>query len=284
MAWRIPRSSHLAPASRARGQGQRSQSPANSLASAGGSAAAEAPGAPDPKAPKTAAAGAAKRKADVEEGEPQQAGAGYKDSELMTVVLKTILQLCQNNRHMSSCMWTTFLVPIVWKAVLEGKAEAKSYQKAVEDQGKGHTLGPPHPHILRAFVGGAAAEMREKMNAEVTVMIDDSTENKEATMAELEAFCKVMDAEVHPRDIALKIPYFRIKEAFSTKTEDSDKLAIITWCFADRNSKEEKALNLACEAAGGARQIGPAPRGAMERILELALTKKGSGKGKHKKK
>ena len=144
---------------------------------------------------------------------------------------------------------------------------------------------PPHPHILRAFVEGVAVDMRKKMAADITVMIDDTPENKEATAVALETFNKEMEAAPHPRGIALRIPYFRIKEAWAAAdTDKSDRMAIITWCFADKQTQEEKALNNACELAGGARQIGPAPRGAMERILENTLTKKGSGKGKGKKK
>ena len=116
--------------------------------------------------------------------------------------------------------------------------------------------------------------MFEKMRVAATVMIDNPTENKEA-------------AAEAGKDIALRTLYFQLKKAWtSAPNETSDKMAL-DWFFGDKDSKEEKALNL---AEGGARQIGgccwcnsgPAPSGAMKRNLESALTKMCTGKGKGK--
>ena len=82
-----------------------------------------------------------------------------------------------------------------------------------------------------------------------------------------------IDGHRTPGDLAASIPYFRVKECYSPKgTKDTEKKAVVTWCFKE-NSEYEKALVTACQAVGGERQVGPAPRSAMERLMEAALDK-----------
>ena len=224
---------------------------------------------------------------DAEEGDTQGDQPQRKDPELMTVVMKTIKQLCQNNEKLSRRLWTTFLV---WKAISEGKAATRWCQKAVEELGKGHTkLGPPPPHILRAFENGAGVNMFEKMRVAATVMIDNPTENKEA-------------AAEAGKDIALRTLYFQLKKAWTSAPNETSDMMALDWFFGDKDSKEKKAPN---QAEGGIRPwltpvsaptrkggccwcniccwcSKPATCGAMERNSELALTKMCTGKGKGK--
>ena len=288
MAWRIPRTRSSA----------NLEAPENPD-SAGGGAASEAQGAPNKKAarmepaPQDAEEGdtqgdlAAHEAWMVQEGLRMAPAEVHTNPELMTVVMKTIKQLCQNNEKLSRRLWTTFLV---WKAISEGKAATRWCQKAVEELGKGHTkLGPPPPHILRAFENGAGVNMFEKMRGAATVMIDNPTENKEA-------------AAEAGKDIALRTLYFQLKKAWTKAPNETSDMMALDWFFGDKDSKEKKAPN---QAEGGIRPWltpvsaptrkggccwcniccwcgSPATCGAMERNSELALTKMCTGKGKGK--
>ena len=161
--------------------------------------------------------------------------------------------------------------------------EAKNYAARVADKGKKHDYGPPHPHILRAFAEKAMERVEGVADPDGDVSMMDEEEKKVLQAKKLSAETEVgrqigsllgyIDGHRSPTELAESIPYFRVKECYSPKgTKETDKRAVVTWCFKE-NSEYEKALIAACGAVGGARQVGPAPRSAMERLMEAALDK-----------
>ena len=114
---------------------------------------------------------------------------------MLEVLVKAVLQVSQQSRAMAACLWTTFVVPLSWGAVKAAQMEAKRYSKVVEETGRGHRLGPPHPHVLRAFVEAAAA----KAASEEPGSMEEDTE----WQVGLRTFtADVIDKAARPEDVA----------------------------------------------------------------------------------
>ena len=201
---------------------------------------------------------------------------------MLEVLVKAVLQVSQQSRAMAACLWTTFVVPLSWGAVKAAQMEAKRYSKVVEETGRGHRLGPPHPHVLRAFVEAAAA----KAASEEPGSMEEDTE----WQVGLRTFtADVIDKAARPEDVALLVPYFRVKVAWAAKEAPADEhKAILMWFFARPAGPAmaveaaEQHMAAACVAAGGEQKIGQAPRGVMDRLLERWLDKKRNKGGKKK--
>ena len=136
-------------------------------------------------------------------------------------------------------------------------------------------MGPPHPHILRAFLQAVVDNPQKKPEeAEPQAMQEDTEPEWKPT---LQNFIGQIDSATSVNKVAKMVPYFRIKSAWADKSvKEEDRQAILTWCFAPdmHNSAVPEHLLAACAAAGGTEKVGPAPRGQLERLLEGWLLKK----------
>ena len=298
--WRVPVVTLAPPAGGSRAHSRQASSAASAADSSAGAAAAAAAveaagGAPPGKQQRRQqpGSGAAAKRDNPEpaSAQPEQAAAnrrgGRTEADIMITLVKAVLQCQQQNRSMASCLWVTCLVPHSWKAIAAGKAEALQYTKAVEAKGRGHGMGPPHPHILRAFLQAAVEDSKPKHSTaaagEQTTAQQQQEQQpmQEDTEAEwkptLQQFVEKMDKEKSADSVAKMVPYFRIKSAWADKSAaEEDKKAIVTWCFGPEmhNSAVPEHLLQACTAAGGTERVGPAPRGQLERLLEGWLLKK----------
>ena len=290
--WRVPLSTLAPPAPRG-AAGSRTHSRQSSAASAADSSAgaAAAKAAAGPGAGAGEPAGKQQRRQEAGTGrtskrdtpEPasneQQAApparrGGRTEADIMITLVKAVLQTQQQSRAMASCLWVTCLVPNSWKAVTAGKEEAQQYTKAVEAKGRGHGLGPPHLHILRAFLQAAVDQKKTDEQQDQQAMQDTGEPEWKHT---LQKFIEQIDKSSSAEAVAKSVPYFRIKSAWADKSAaEEDKQAIVTWCFGQEmhNSAVPEHLLQACTAAGGTERVGPAPRGQLERLLEGWLLKK----------
>ena len=294
--WRVPASLAVPQAgSRAHSRQSSAASAADSTAGAAAAAAAGAAGGGAPpgkhQRKQQPGSGAAAKRDTPEPASPaqnEQAGrrGGRTEADIMITLVKAVLQCQQQNRSMASCLWVTCLVPHSWKAIAAGKAEAMQYTKAVEEKGRGHGMGPPHPHILRAFLQAAIEDSKpQKQQTTGTAQAQQQPEQQQAMQEDTEAewkptlqrFVEQIDKEKSADAVAKLVPYFRIKSAWADKSAaEEDKKAIMTWCFGPEmhSSAVPEHLLQCCTAAGGTERVGPAPRGQLERLLEGWLLKK----------
>ena len=287
--WRVPLSTLAPPAPRG-AAGSRTHSRQSSAASAADSSAgaAAAKAAAGPGAGAGEPAGKQQRRQEAGTGrtskrdtpepasteQPPARRGGRTEADIMITLVKAVLQTQQQSRAMASCLWVTCLVPNSWKAVTAGKEEAQQYTKAVEAKGRGHGLGPPHPHILRAFLQAAVDLKKTDEQQDQQAMQDTGEPEWKHT---LQKFIEQIDKSSSAEAVAKSVPYFRIKSAWADKSAaEEDKQAIVTWCFGQEmhNSAVPEHLLQACTAAGGTERVGPAPRGQLERLLEGWLLKK----------
>ena len=288
--WRVPLTT-LSPPPPSRGHSRQSSAASAADSTAAGAQAAAAAGGVEQQA-----GPAGKHQRTRKEGQTQAAKrdqpeptaaketnlkkGGRTEADIMITLVKAVLQTQQQSRAMASCLWVTCLVPHSWKAIKAGKDEAQQYTKAVEAKGRGHEMGPPHPHILRAFLQ-AVVEIPQKKPEEADPQAPAAQAMQEDTEPEwkptLQNFIGQIDSAPSVDKVAKMVPYFRIKSAWADKSvKEEDRQAILTWCFAPdmHNSAVPEHLLAACAAAGGTEKVGPAPRGQLERLLEGWLLKK----------
>ena len=129
----------------------------------------------------------------------------------MITLVKAVLQCQQQSRAMASCLWVTCLAPHSWKATKAGTDEAQQYKQAAEAKGRGHEMGPPHPHILRAFLQAVVDSPPKKPEEQEQQVMQDDTEPEWKTT--LQTFATQIDAASSAEKIATMVPYFRTKSA-----------------------------------------------------------------------
>ena len=81
---------------------------------------------------------------------------------MMETLIKAVLQLTQNQRALQACVWTTCLAPLSWVPITAAKNEGILYSKTVAEMGRGHGMGPPHAHVIKAFVVAMIEAEEEK--------------------------------------------------------------------------------------------------------------------------
>ena len=147
------------------------------------------------------------------------------DIDTIVLLLKSVLQVSQGQRHLAGCLWTTCLVPYSWAAVQAARLEAKNYAARVQEAGKSHGYGPPHPHILRAFAEKAMERVEEVAGEDVEMQ-----DNEEADLAkakklseetelgrQIGALLGFIDGHASPTDFGDPNPFLQCKGTLQQK-------------------------------------------------------------------
>ena len=140
----------------------------------------------------------------------------------------------------------------------------RSTKRAWKREERGHGFGPPHPQIFIAFITVLTEDLAEKVES---IMVDDGQgeaqelkDEKTRCHVTLKEFLAKMEAMESANLVAIAVPYFRIRDAWSDKdTPEEEKRVVLTWCFKEQDTALEKAIMKAIEWTGGVRQVWPPP-------------------------
>ena len=191
------------------------------------------------------------------------------DDEIWTVLVKAVLQLQQSYRAIDSTVWTVYVFPLDFPPVTMAMIAANEYASAVQDEGRGHNLGPSHVHVLMSLLECMVED------DVLTVEGDEGTKAKyEAAVQTLRTWMLQLDESTLPDPISHQMPYFGVKEAYAAKeTPTAERKAILIAAFAMPGTEMENALLTMLDAHGGDRRVGKLPRAhssasSRERLLK----------------
>ena len=112
---------------------------------------------PDSKSTKTG-------EAQKPSGSSGSSGAGGSNDEIVALQ-KLGLNLAQRQRQMEASCYDFALAPHASDVAGAGLSEGKSYNKKVQELGKGHGLGSPHTHIVMDMMEKAVEKYHTKRGA-----------------------------------------------------------------------------------------------------------------------
>ena len=190
------------------------------------------------------------------------------DSNTMVIMLKLLLQQGFSMREVQSGIMNVFLSNIENALITSLKSTGQWYSQKVQGNA-GHGLGPPLPHVALTLI---------KFCVQKAVC-------SQMEMKHLQDKLEEWDTEEEPMDtrraIFDSIPILRLGKAHTPKGEPQNYKLMIRVT----DVKLKKALFATFDAIHLERKLGMAPRGALERLLQLKLdkmTKKGGEKGDKK--
>lgn len=280
------------------------------------------PSQPDPKKTKTTDKDTEKEKDKDKDNKGKEAPRGRRGrkagedeegdeaSSVLPLLLKQTLRLSQVQRQLEATVRDTWLLPSSSGAVKAGMAAGAEYDRLVREEGAAHGRGPPHPHILMAFVEAAATatndeededpmapkdkvkekggkgkdkkDKNDKDKDKEKEKPDDKSKNNEKDKEFREAAMKLSKAleSATIEMVADLIPYFRLSSTFKPEVAKVE-LSVNPLPVNRYEGIEAEGAHLAMavrstmhrlvEMEGGKRKIGAAPRPAMERALQGEL-------------
>lgn len=213
----------------------------------------------------------------------------------MDTLVKAALRSAQAHRTSAAYAMTTFLAPSSWPAIQGALLAGRTYAAAVEEQGRGHQLGPPHPHVACAFLENLGKTLAKEVNLKEAD--DKEKDDKEIRLVEL--FTKDSGS---PEEVRRCLPVIRVKLTYKARMQEQEKEekkqeikdggkgmevdekeepapeAVVTFAFKAyeefchlQMADFHRALVGCLARRGAVRKDGPAPPDALERALRGAL-------------
>ena len=172
-------------------------------------------------------------------------------NEVLIIMVKSILQNSQSLRSLTSCVWTTWLVPASWVSIKEGKQAARQYADEVKKRGKNHDMGAPHPHILAAFVGGLAEQGKKgKEEAKEKAMVLDGAIDEQLTIvaawaSKYDSYEQLMKAVPNSRNKMADAQEEGDKNDFRGASAELRRgVTVVVFCRCDRNTERPRWARL----------------------------------------
>lgn len=179
------------------------------------------------------------------------------------------LQLAHQQRLLTASSWVTVLLPSRSSFATGAAKGGKEYADKVAEGGRGHGLGPPHPHVLMSAMDAAKedeelpAELRRQLSA-LTAALEKLTIDEVGGLVThfqaKQAYQREGEAGRHKVTLAIDPLYSSALDGFET--------AGLSTAMAVRALLMQTMVQL-----GGEHLKGAAPRGPLERALQRHLKK-----------
>lgn len=190
----------------------------------------------------------------------------------MGLLTKLVLQQAQAVRALNSAVFTTYILDASLPSVSAAQSAARKYSEEVMRIGKGHTLGPPHSHIVAAFLEQSMTDLAPRIQAM-------GPGHRESAIA-LKLHNLVMSAAT-PDAVSEIVSHFIVKDVYKDPEDQRQRVRISFALKVSHRSMLRDAdlspplLNLAMcwimSELGGAMKANTAPKGPMERAAEKVL-------------
>lgn len=195
------------------------------------------------------------------------------------LLTKLVLQQAQMVRSLNSAIYTTFILDASVPSIVEAQSAARKYSEEVTRVGKGHTLGPPHSHIVAAFLHQAMQDLAPR----IQIL---GPGHRESSIAQ--KMYMLISASPTPDAVALIVSHFVVKEVYKAP-EDARQRVRVWYSFkpahtamlADPDLAPAMmclAMNWILSELGGEAKANTAPKGPMERAAEKVLTSRKPGR------
>ena len=174
----------------------------------------------------------------------KRGGFTSEQMQLLTLMIKMVLQLTQKGREVESITFDTYLAPAEDPMVAAMRVQGRRYSHAV--QNSGHGLAAPHLYIFGALLDAIASHTGEEQDRQHNEQYKGMQVEQRAQVIRL---CKV--AKV-----------FRAEEL---------KVAMAFGSGAEAQACKLRVLSVLGKLAGWSYKIGKPPAGYMERTLASYL-------------
>ena len=197
---------------------------------------------------------------------------------LLSTMGKQVLANTQQIRSMQAALSDTYLLPATCAPAVAAVEAGGVYHNKVSEAGKGHKLGPPHPHRAAALIDGLAnhefeskpelAAAKELMKALSEHMISLSTANDLDDLIPLCMAKETYERKDKPKRIRITIAFDPLTAMVIKFGPDGATMSGAV--VAHRVRLALRTLLMTFEGAEPCR--GPAPRGELERTLQRKVT------------
>lgn len=218
---------------------------------------------------------------------------GWKGGQLkfLQVLVKSVLAVQQSTRDLLSICMIVWSIPTAWPEVEGTKQAGKNYAHTVRTEGRGHLRGPPAPYLFLGFVeclikrnDDLARRDREQLTliyqALKAAPVEECCRHVKHFRLQrcydenwTKVICAVEDlplAQVHASQVPKQILTIRKQE--ETEVQHVEEAVLLPQSLPSLTSLRY-VLDKTMEQAGARKLLGRAPAGAMEEILQAAVSK-----------